>query len=322
MARVVCHSALSVLLWALLTQSSWAGYNSLQQRSKRGEIDPDNTDLVGPVITYCPDDIHLTIPKCDSATEATATWPEPTAEDKVSTANLFEQNFHSGDSFPLSGEDGHLVYYDFIDEAENIESCLFSVFVERAESEEECLPDCIIGEGKRIPSRSTFLTSDCSQRCTCDAGTLVCEDHGCGELQACTKTKQGSRACYCKRGYVRDRKNQECYKRAFTVRTHSMKYTFIKELTPGNHRVEFYLQAEDESRLILNDVPNNKGTIYEFDRFSWMRKAESWTYENWSSKEPNSYDERRACAVMKGDCDGQWSDICCSFAKSFICEKK
>ncbi|PIK50636.1 hypothetical protein BSL78_12482 [Apostichopus japonicus] len=191
---------------------------------------------------------------------------------------------------------------------------------------------------------------------------------------------------------------------AFTVRTHSMKYTFIKELTPGNHRVEFYLQAEDESRLILNDVPNNKGTIYEFvfstsdvslklckkcdavlrtplpvnisssgasffisvregviligesgkapfiswvhrtripfdiayvgiaskhttawhfyDRFSWMRKAESWTYENWSSKEPNSYDERRACAVMKGDCDGQWSDICCSFAKSFICEKK
>ena len=53
---------------------------------------------------------------------------------------------------------------------------------------------------------------------------------------------------------------------AFTVRTNSLKYSFVKELTPDNHRVEFYLQAEDESRLVLNNVPSKKGTIYEFGK--------------------------------------------------------
>lgn len=437
-------------------------------RLKRGEVDPNNTDFEGPIISGCPKNIHVVIEKCDETTEAEVTWAVPTAVDLVSEATLFEHNFSPGDSFPIN-EEGHLVFYDFIDAAGNIESCEFRVIVTRGRGK-KCRPDCIVGEDRRIPSRKSFVTSDCSQRCTCNAGTLVCEPYGCGEKQMCRRKRRKPRNCYCKRGYLKD-KSGECYKKcpdgftafetscykfhpeeknfrqakkickkqksylvtissqeendfvyrfiepskgvwlgakshsdwAFSVRTDSLKYTFVKELTSDNHRIEFFLLADDEARLLLSSKPTNKGNMYEliftpsdvslrlckkckyvatsplpfnmtssgasifitfgggyisvgqsgkapfftwvhrarltfqiayvgiasqnpamwhfFDRYTWVRR-EPWVYENWSSKEPNSYNERRGCSVMKGDCGGSWSDTCCSFKKSFVCEKK
>ncbi|KAJ8033598.1 Fibrinogen-like protein A [Holothuria leucospilota] len=72
---------------------------------------------------------------------------------------------------------------------------------------DDCVPKeecgCFLN-GNIIPEGGTFVASDCSRRCNCSAGQLVCdEDIACSSNAVCEE-RDGLRQCYCNSGYTGD----------------------------------------------------------------------------------------------------------------------
>ncbi|KAJ8033721.1 Fibrinogen C domain-containing protein 1-A [Holothuria leucospilota] len=73
----------------------------------------------------------------------------------------------------------------------------------------ECVPQeecgCFIG-GNLIAEGGFYVNSDCSRRCNCSAGQLVCDDdYQCSSNAVCEE-RDGVRQCYCNPGYT----GEEC----------------------------------------------------------------------------------------------------------------
>ncbi|KAJ8038778.1 IgGFc-binding protein [Holothuria leucospilota] len=66
---------------------------------------------------------------------------------------------------------------------------------------------CMVPGGSYISAGESFVRPDCSERCTCMAGSAVCEPYSCGAFSTC-EIRSGIPDCYCDHGFRKE--GDEC----------------------------------------------------------------------------------------------------------------
>ena len=49
-----------------------------------------------------------------------------------------------------------------------------------------------------------WITSSCSEQCSCVSGTVVCSAYGCQQTETCGLDEAGLRQCQCRDGFIRN----------------------------------------------------------------------------------------------------------------------
>ncbi|KAJ8020442.1 Hyalin [Holothuria leucospilota] len=88
-------------------------------------------DTSPPVISDCP--VNITVYVFPDWPDPAVQWKIPSATDDVSSVRLVPETHRPGDVFPRGGT---LVTYTFVDEAENVATCSFGIFVTEIETPE------------------------------------------------------------------------------------------------------------------------------------------------------------------------------------------
>ena len=94
------------------------------------------------------------------------------------------------------------------------------------------------------------------------------------------------------------------------------------------------IETEEESRFITRKYFSNNGRYWIGLSDSFKEKDWRWTdktgltgYKNWSSGQPNNFDNQDCVAMLKGTYysiyfNAEWNDEDCSLKLGYICEKK
>ncbi|PIK34072.1 putative IgGFc-binding protein [Apostichopus japonicus] len=131
--------------------------------------------------------------------------------------------------------------------------------------------DCGCWEnGIYLSSGESYLSSDCTERCTCTAGNLICEAMACDEFATC-EIRNGETGCYCLYGFTWD--GEKCYRAPATCTAWGDPHysTFDGQTYDFQGDCEYTMVEECNNstfELIANNVKNNPN-----ERVSYVREV-------------------------------------------------